>query len=40
MADMKFLDRLRTFDRDSISDKVLKKIRSVTKKPEFNIEQM
>lgn len=40
LADMKFLDRLRTFDREHVSEKTLQKVKSLTKHPDFNIDRM
>ena len=40
LADMKFLDKLRNFDKDSVPAKVLNKVKNLTTKPEFNVEQM
>ena len=40
LADMKFLDRLRNFEKDAVAPKVLNKVKNLTSKPEFNIEQM
>ncbi len=40
LADMKFLEKLRSYDRDNIPDSILNKIRVLTRKPEFNIEKM
>jgi dynein heavy chain len=40
LADMKFLDRLKSFDRDNIPEKVLEKVRTLTKSPEFAPERM
>jgi dynein heavy chain, axonemal len=37
---MKFLEKLRTFDRDNIPEKVLQKVKALTKSPDFNIERM
>jgi hypothetical protein len=34
------LDRLKTFDRDGIPDKVLEKVRVLTKSPDFSMEKM
>ena len=40
LADMKFLDKLRNFDKESVPTKVLNKVKNLTSKPEFNVEQM
>ena len=40
LADMKFLERLRTFDRDGIPDKILQKVKTLTRSADFNIERM
>jgi dynein heavy chain len=40
LADMKFLDRLRNYEKDSIPEVLLTKIKNLTEKPEFNIETM
>lgn len=40
LADMKFLDRLRNYEKDSIPEVLLAKIKNLTEKPEFNIEIM
>lgn len=42
MTDMGFLDRLRQYDKNALADKdaLLKKLRQVTKKPEFDIEEI
>ena len=37
---MKFLDRLRCYDRDNIPDKMLDKVKNLTNKPEFDINIM
>lgn len=37
---MKFIDRLRSFDRDNIPEKVLEKVRVLTKSAEFAPERM
>jgi hypothetical protein len=37
---MKFLERLKTYERDSVPDKVLQKVKALTKSPEFSIEKM
>ena len=37
---MKFLERLKTYERDSVPEKVLQKVNALTKSPEFNIEKM
>jgi len=37
---MKFLERLKTYERDSVPDKVLQKVKTLTKSPEFSIEKM
>ena len=37
---MKFLEKLKTYERDSVPEKVLQKVRALTKSPEFNIEKM
>lgn len=40
MTDMGFIDRLREYDKNALADKdaLLKKLRVVTKRPEFDIE--
>jgi hypothetical protein len=40
MNDMGFLDRLREYDKHALAEKdaLLKKLRAVTKRPEFDIE--
>jgi dynein heavy chain, axonemal len=40
LADMKFLEKLKTYERDSVPDKVLQKVKTLTKSPEFNTEKM
>jgi len=40
LADMKFLDRLRNYEKDSIPEVLQTKIKNLTEKPEFNIEVM
>jgi len=40
MADMKFLDRLKNFEKDSITDKIYKKVEKIVDSPEFNAEIM
>lgn len=42
MTDMGFLDRLKQYDRNSLADKqpLLKKLRLVTRKPEFDVEEI
>jgi len=40
LADMKFLDKLKTYDKDAVPDNILQKVRNLTKKPDFNIERM
>jgi dynein heavy chain len=42
MNDMGFLDRLREYSKDALADKeqLLKKLRVVTKKPEFDVEEI
>ena len=40
LADMKFLDKLRNYEKDSIPDALLARIKHLTEKPEFNIEVM
>ena len=37
---MKFLDKLRSYDRDNISEKVLNNIRNHTNNPEFDVARM
>jgi dynein heavy chain len=36
MMEMNFLDRLKNYDKNNISDNILKKLRTYTKKPEFD----
>ncbi|CAH1646427.1 unnamed protein product [Spodoptera littoralis] len=38
LGDQYFLDRLREFDKDNISDKTLKKVGTYTVKPDFDPE--
>ena len=40
LADMKFLDRLKNYDKDAVSDNILQKVKTLTKKQDFNIERM
>jgi dynein heavy chain len=40
LADIKFLDRLRSFDRDNIPEKVLEKVRALTRSADFAPERM
>lgn len=40
LADIKFLEKLKTYDRDSVPDRILKKVKELTKNPDFNIERM
>ena len=37
---MKFLDRLKSYDKENISDKILEKIKIQTNNPEFDIARM
>ena len=39
---MGFLDRLREYDKNALADKdaLLKKVRAVTKRPQFDIEEI
>lgn len=34
------MDKLKTYERDKVPDKILKKVKELTKKPDFNIEKM
>lgn len=36
MMDLNFLDKLKTYDKNNISDRILKKLRVYTAKPEFD----
>ncbi len=36
MMELNFLDRLRNYDKNNISDNILKKLRTYTKKPQFD----
>ncbi|OQS00069.1 dynein heavy chain [Thraustotheca clavata] len=40
LCDMKFLDRLRTFDKNNIPDAVMRKLDKVLQHPKFNEEEM
>mgnify|MGYP002635832560 CR=1 FL=1 len=40
MADMKFLDRLKTYEKDLITPAMLSKIKKITESAEFNVEAM
>lgn len=42
MTDLSFLDRLRQYDKNALADKeaILKKLRQVTRRPEFDIEDI
>lgn len=42
MMEMGFLDRLKEYDKNSLADKdnVLKKLRVITRKPEFDIDDI
>lgn len=42
MTDMGFLDKLRDYDKVALADKdaLLKKLRLITKKPEFDVEEI
>jgi len=37
---MKFLDKLKNFEKDNVSKKILDKVRNLTSKPEFKIDVM
>ena len=37
---MKFLDKLKQYDKESIPDSTLQKVRTLTKKADFNLEKM
>lgn len=36
MMDLNFLDKLKTYDKNNISDKILKKLRTYTTRPDFD----
>ena len=36
MMDLNFLDKLKNYEKNNISEKILKKLRSYTTKPEFD----
>ena len=40
LADIKFLEKLKTYDRDSVPDKILKRVKELTKHPDFKLEAM
>jgi len=40
LADMKFLDRLRSYDRDNIPEKILQKVKTLTRSADFNTDRM
>ena len=42
MTDLSFLDRLRQYNKDTLNEKerMLKQLRQVTKRPEFDIEDI
>ena len=40
LADMRFLDKLRNYDKDNISEKVLTNIKNHTNNPDFDLARM
>jgi len=40
LADMKFLDKLKTYEKESIPESTLHKVRALTRKEDFNLEKM